>query len=182
MEIWKNVIGYESKYEISNYGRVKSKEIFVFYNHSKTGERLSKIHKERILKTSFCKGYNTISLSLNGVLTKYRLCRLVAINFIENKSNKPCVNHIDGVKTNDKASNLEWVTYKENMQHAYKNNLVKIPKGDECSNSIKVKCIKTNKQFDTIKEAAKYLNIDSSTLSRKLRNVYFNDTTIRLNI
>lgn len=115
-EIWKDIQGFEGLYRISNFGKVLSL-------HCRIGnsEKLKtpKPDKDGYLKTSLYKdkkGYNVI------------VHRLVAIHFIENTSNKPEVNHIDGNKLNNNASNLEWVTRSENQKHAYKNGLQESPK------------------------------------------------------
>jgi hypothetical protein len=163
MEIWKDVKGYEGLYQVSNLGNIKS-----FF----------KVNKEKILKKKKIRGYNYVSLYKDKKYKNFRICRLVALNFIENIENKEQVNHIDGIKINDFLSNLEWCTRSENMKHAYNKNLIKIKKGSECKNSIKIKCLKTNKTFESILEASKYVNISSSHLSRILNGKYKNKTNL----
>ena len=70
-------------------------------------------------------GYYYIDLTLNTTRKRFYVHRLVAKCFIDNTLNKPCVNHIDGNKLNNNVNNLEWVTYKENTQHAIKTGLLK---------------------------------------------------------
>lgn len=107
-EIWKDIKGYEGLYQVSNLGRVRS---FKDKNNI------------RVLKPAG-KPYLMISISNNQHKTKrYLVHRLVAQAFVENIENKAQVNHIDGNKLNNKASNLEWTTPKENINHAWKNNL-----------------------------------------------------------
>ena len=105
MEIWKDVVGYEGLYQVSNLGRVKS----------------FKYLKEKILKPSHKdNGYLFITLCKNGVMKRYYIHRLVASAFIPNPQNKPTVNHIDCDRTNNCVENLEWNTYAENNDYALK--------------------------------------------------------------
>jgi len=107
-EIWKDIEGYEGLYQISNLGNVKS----LYFE------------PPIILKSSKdSRGYLYVVLSKNGKQKIGRIHRLVASAFICNPKNKPQVNHIDGVKSNNTVKNLEWVTNAENMKHASKNGL-----------------------------------------------------------
>ncbi len=74
-------------------------------------------------------GYLRVGLSKDDVSVSITIHRLVASAFIENRDNKPFVNHIDGNKQNNHVNNLEWCTPKENGTHASKNNLYKSAKG-----------------------------------------------------
>ncbi len=78
-----------------------------------------------ILKQFLVKGYYRVSLWKDGVLHQKQIHRLVAEAFIPNPKNKPQVNHINGIKTDNHIANLEWVTPKENSIHAFENNLSK---------------------------------------------------------
>ena len=110
MEDFKDVKGFEGKYQVSNMGNVKS----LNFNHTK---------KERLLSTKGLRsGYPTVSL---GRKSNARVHRLVAETFLKRPIGKDQVNHINGIKTDNRLSNLEWVTGSENMQHALKNNLWK---------------------------------------------------------
>lgn len=96
MEVWKDIPEFDF-YEVSNFGRVRNK---------KTGKFLKPQESNN--------GYVRVYLSQKP----YSIHRLVANAFIENPENKPCVNHIDNDRHNNKTENLEWVTFKENMQWA----------------------------------------------------------------
>jgi len=124
-EIWKDIKNYEGYYQVSNFTRVKSLERLVKNGKS---ERLV---KEKVLKPSLRNGYLAVSLSKEGELKTFKLSRLVAKAFIPNPDNKPTVNHIDGVKTNDIVSNLEWNTHSENIQHAFDTGLKEGRKGSK---------------------------------------------------
>lgn len=135
-EQWANVIGYEDSYMVSNYGRVRSKNMRVW------GGRTFYEKKGRILKPGLGgTGYYTVSLSGKT----HKVAVLVANAFIDNKNGLDVVNHIDGDKTNDCVSNLEWVSYSQNSQHAYNSGLHKpskiwkIPYSDRCEIAFKKK-------------------------------------------
>ena len=119
-EIWKDIKGYEGKYEISNFGRVKS--------HVKIGTPT--YYKTPILSTP---GYYTVCLSKDGKVSySVGIHRLVAEAFVENTDKtKTEVNHKDGNKLNNYYENLEWVTRKENNDHAIKSGLRKYVKSIE---------------------------------------------------
>lgn len=105
-EIWKDIIGYENMYQVSNFGRVKSLARYTCQNHLLT---------EKILKISHNnKGYCDVSLRKNGIRKHYKVHRLVAMAFVENPKNLNEVDHIDTNKDNNRFDNLRWVTHSEN--------------------------------------------------------------------
>jgi len=115
MEIWKDIEGYEGSYQVSNYGRVKSLNRLVI---RKDGVLLT--YRGRILRSrKSSSGYYNGLLCKKGNQTNYQISRLVAKAFISNSENKSEVNHKDGIKTNNFATNLEWCTRSENQHHAY---------------------------------------------------------------
>lgn len=116
IEIWKDISGYEGYYQVSSLGNVKSLERIAKCNNSS-----KRIITEKLLKIYQYKKhlYNYIVLSKNGVNKKYKLHRIIAKGFIENKYNLPFINHIDGVRTNNKIENLEWCTHSHNMKHKF---------------------------------------------------------------
>jgi len=116
-EIWKDIKGFEGLYQVSNLGRVKSLERETI---RKDGSKLP--IKERILKPQKGLGYLRVALCKGSGKGKlFFVHRLVCEAFHENTENKPCVNHIDENKINNVASNLEWCTYKENLNHGTRN-------------------------------------------------------------
>ena len=108
IEIWKDIDGFND-YQISNFGNVKS------FKRYKDG----KIRKNYLNGRGYC----FTNMRKNGKYYFKLIHRLVAQAFILNPNEKPTVNHIDGIKTNNNISNLEWATYSENMQHSYDTNL-----------------------------------------------------------
>ena len=109
-EEWRDVVGYEGRYQVSSMGHVKSLERKV--RHWRGGER---IQKERILKPSNGRGgYLLVSLCDGEKRKTLKVHRLVCEAFHENPDNKPQVNHINEIKTDNRASNLEWATAREN--------------------------------------------------------------------
>lgn len=116
MEIWKDIIGYEGYYQISNEGMVKRVERKVI---SIDGRNL--IHRELLMKFKYDKdGYRRITLLKDKFVVNKGIHRLVAEHFISNSLNLPCVNHLDKDKLNNNASNLEWCTVRENTCHGNK--------------------------------------------------------------
>lgn len=109
-EIWKDIPGYEGLYQASNLGRIKSFVINEKIMSAKPNE----------------KGYLGLRLTdvnNNKKKKSWRVSRLIAITFHPNPNNLPEVNHIDGIKQNNRADNLEWATHSENVQHCYDTGL-----------------------------------------------------------
>lgn len=119
MEVWKDVKGYENLYEVSNLGRVKSKDRFT------TGNRNRKLKGKILIQCKNNLGYCIVYLCKDGKPKTTRVHRIVAGAFIENPTNKPYINHKDGNPQNNNVDNLEWCTQKENIHHAFKTGLVK---------------------------------------------------------
>lgn len=106
-EIWKDITGYECAYQISSLGRVRS------------------LRSNKVLKNHFgTAGYWRITLCKDGISKRFEVHRLVGKEFISNTENNPQINHKDGIKTNNKPENLEWVTLQENIDHAKENGLM----------------------------------------------------------
>lgn len=113
-EIWKDIVGFEGRYMVSNLGNIKS----IVTNHGKPTDRLV---KQRVRSTT-CE-YKYVQLWYKDKPTHKAVHRLVAEAFITNPENKPIVNHLNGNKHNNAVDNLEWVTHSENHKHAFATGL-----------------------------------------------------------
>lgn len=161
MEKWKEIKGYESLYQISSSGRVKS-----LYRV----DRLGRVYNERILTPEITKkGYLRVSLgNRKDGFKKIMVHRLVAAAFIPNPDNLPQVNHKDENKSNNHVNNLEWCdnTYNHNFgtrnYRANKHKNKRIAQFDIFGNKIA--------EYDSIKIAASKIGVNVSQLSRHLNN------------
>lgn len=107
-EIWKDIKGYEGKYQVSNLGEVRSL-------------KFNKSQKCKKLKPKFAgAGYRSVALLMNGKSKYCYIHRLVALHFIDNPLFKKEVNHKDGDRSNNILSNLEWCTHSENGIHSFR--------------------------------------------------------------
>lgn len=168
-EIWKDVVGYEGLYKVSNMGRVKrlGKVINRIAKDKREGKRSQGsyeqviILKDKILKPQMKeKGYLVVGLVKDGKQKRIFIHRLVAIAFIPNPNNKPEVNHLNGNKGDNRVDNLEWVTSEENNKHAIKTGLNKGFTGSKISEEDK-KWIRENyvygsREFGQLAMAKKY--------------------------
>jgi hypothetical protein len=113
-EIWKDILGFEGLYQISNYGNVKSCKRLVnaIYGSQRfVNERLLSLGKDK-------DGYLMAILCKEGTKKTVKIHRLVADSFIEKIDGKNLVNHIDSQKSNNIFTNLEWVSSLENICHS----------------------------------------------------------------
>ena len=170
-EVWKDIKGYEGLYQISNYGIIRSLDRL--RNNGISGKY---IQKGRIMEPFITRGYYQVVLRKDGKYKHHNVHRLVAINFIDNKENKPQVNHINGNKLDNTVENLEWCTQSENQIHAYKKGLQKpiYGKKNRLSKSIKQYNLKGKfiKEYESSMQAEKETGIYHSNITRCCKNFY----------
>ena len=126
METWRDIEGYEGSYQVSDLGNVRSVDRVDASGNKRKG-RPRKLTVDRY-------GYHVVGLTRDSVMKYLKVHRLVAQAFIPNPDNKPDVNHINGVKTDNRVSKLEWCTPKENTRHAIEMGLYN-PVGESGSNA-----------------------------------------------
>lgn len=169
-EIWKDVIGYEGCYQVSNLGGLKSISRKV---KGRVGNIV--IKKEKVMKQPLSSGaYVRVSLCKNGSVKSFSLHRLIAEAFILNPENKPQVNHINGVKSDNRLDNLEWSTVSDNSKHAIGLGLITM-------SHIKKKVINTQsgRIYSSATEANNETNYSISYLCAMLGGIKKNKTNLK---
>lgn len=164
-EIWKDVPSYEGYYQVSNLGNFRSLPRIIKYKNNGT-----RLYPGKRLKTETTKdNYQRIILTKNGISHRYMCHRLVASTFIPNVYYKPFINHIDGNKSNNIVTNLEWCNESENIQHADRTGLRDMFEHHHPSNSKKIKCIETGEIFSSYYRAIKWLGKKATSISTLVR-------------
>ncbi|MDT0722590.1 NUMOD4 motif-containing HNH endonuclease [Staphylococcus haemolyticus] len=164
-EIWKDVVGYEGIYEVSNKGRVRTHKDKISWS-----KRYKKWRywKQRYLKDKTPNGRDVrVTLWKDGKPNYYLVHRLVAYAFIPKIEGKNCINHIDGNPKNNNVENLEWCNHLENNRHAFETGLM--------TANMKVKLINhlgIEYEFISMSRASKFLGRNHGYVSRQLKNNY----------
>lgn len=161
IEEWRDIVGYEEYYQISNFGRVKSLD----RQYTNITSGLCQLKGMEIKQMMDSRMYLRVTLARNGVRKTKVVHRLVAVAFIPNPQCKPQVNHIDFNPSNNHVSNLEWCTELENTTHFHKNNPGAFTNTDWHARGAKVRTAKLTED--------KVRQIRASTLSNsKLAKIF----------
>lgn len=155
-EEWRDIVGYEGMYQVSNLGNVKRLKDQIFVIDDKQRRQYTKIINEKILhQFADNNGYKIVNINAK----RTRVHRLVAEAFLCNCEQKPFVNHKDGNKSNNNVANLEWCTASENTLHAYATGLLDLHGFYEKTEEHKRKIVmcddsgKVIKRFNSITDA-----------------------------
>lgn len=163
MEVWKDVIGYEGLYQVSNLGRVKS-----LARRCKTWNGERGVPEKILIGGLDTDGYKQVTLCNEGHKTTWKVHRLVCLAFLPNPENKPSINHKNAIKTDNKLENLEWSTVKENTIHAHENGLCNPRRGEDHGKSYLTKQqvidIKYNLSHLSNQEVGKLFNMNWKTV------------------
>ena len=171
---WKDIAGYEGKYQVSSDGRVKRLEHDIYHPRGNgfivhLKERLVRIevHHRKTGIHPDC----LVTLCKNGIQKKYLLHRIVANAFIPNPYSKPQVNHIDGNTLNNCVDNLEWVTGSENMQHAIRTGLYSAEQSKEAgmTHAKPVICLETGIKYRSQGEAARSNGVSLTVVQNSVK-------------
>lgn len=146
-ENWTDITTHKGLYQISDLGRVRNSKGQILTGYTNNN------------------GYQMVHLRTKNNNKLYSIHRLVAIHFIPNPDNLPCVNHKDENKLNNKAKNLEWCTYKYNVNYGTGNKRRSKTKINNTYNTKAVRCTELKKTFASTREAQRKTGIDCSQIS-----------------
>lgn len=168
LEVWKDINGYESLYQISSLGRVKSLARTIVGRDGIIVNLQEKIMKLKY--TGVGRKYLTVGLNNDYGRKWFLIHRLVAEHFIDNIPNKMVVNHKDGNKRNNRVDNLEIITQRENIiKHRNKNNV-----SQYINKVYKIYDVETGetKDFTTAKDAGEYIGVTGSSIINHAKRIW----------
>ena len=132
MENWVDIVGFEGLYQVSDLGRVRSLDRGMYVRQDRYKNPRWTNRKGLVLKQSpDGKGYLMVALCKNGISKIKTVHRLVARHFVSRVGYAPVVNHLNSNNKDNRASNLEWCTIKENNQHTINSGRARVPRGSE---------------------------------------------------
>lgn len=134
-EFWKDIKGYEGLYQISNLGRVKG-----LRRLTKRSNSFMELAERILCSILDVHGYLIVHLSKENKKKKFYIHRLLGEYFVGNPNNRECINHKNGIKTDNSLENLEWCTLADNNRHAFKIGLQKIGKDHHFYGKKGVRC------------------------------------------
>lgn len=157
-EVWKDIPGYEGRYQVSDMGRVKSLARVVRCADEGKGSRLVPARMVRLSVNS--NGYLRAPLRENNITFHRLVHRLVACAFLPKPTARNVVNHKNGDRTDNRLCNLEWVTTSENLRHS----IYTLDSGPGYAKK-GVVCLTTNVRYASVSEAARATGCDTTTIS-----------------
>lgn len=166
-EIWKPIENYETRYEVSSFGNIRRlADVPRVDNRGRVTGRKMRAMVGGV--NSF--GYRTVILTKDNKARSFKVHRLVAKAFLSNQNERPQVNHINGVKTDNRVENLEWCTNQHNVLHAFKLGLNKVRRG-EANNLARITekdaiFIKRNKGIIPRKELMQQFSLCARAINR----------------
>ena len=174
-------------YEQTEFKQYLNTNIYSNINGDILSTNFKRTNNIGVFKQSDRKGYLRITTCINGKTKSISSHIIIATCWIENKENKPQVNHINGIKTDNRVENLEWCTAKENTNHSLKNNLQIRHKGEKCfhygkrgeqtNRAKKVLDTSNGKIYGCLKDVVKDTIYSYKNLSRQLTGERKNKTT-----
>lgn len=160
VEEWKDILGFEGYYIASSFGRIKRLK----------RENCNNQHKNEIIMSQRVgtRGYLDVTFNVDGVSNTKRVARIIGLLFVPNTEKKPQINHIKGIKTDNRFMMIEWNTGSENQKHSFRElnrKPVSFWTGKKSPNAKKIYCIETGEVFLSATEAAKQINVSVGMIS-----------------
>jgi HNH endonuclease/NUMOD4 motif len=126
MTNWKDIVGYEGIYEVSDDGQIRThKDKTTFSKKHGVRKWKQRVLVQKVGKDDSCR----IELYKDRKSKTWLVHRVVALAFIPKVPGKDYINHLDGNRRNNRVGNLEWCNHKENNNHAFDNKLIKTANG-----------------------------------------------------
>lgn len=162
-ETWKDIPEYEGYYQASTLGKIRSVARLISQKGHKN-DYIRTMKGKTIQPRLQNSNYQLVWLSKNGEINPLLVHRIIAAAFIENLNCHPCINHKNGIKTDNRIENLEWCSYSENIKHSHtllgRKEITK-----------PIFCVELHRAFKSQTEASKELNINRGAISHVLNGL-----------